>query len=232
MDSTITSEPPAATATTDVVVVGAGLTGLAAAALARRRGARVVVLDGQVRGGRGRTDLVDGFRFNRGAHALYLGGHAVRVLDELGIRPTGGPPSNDTFGRRDDLVGRLPADARTLLSTPLLGWRGRVAVGRLLRHVARWAPGDLGHLTVGEWIDGFGMPDDAADLMHALVRVASYGHAPDRMSADLAATQIQLALGAGSATSTAVGRRWSRRWPTVWTSGVPPWSPCNVTGPT
>ena len=90
-----------------------------------------------------------------------------------------------------------PRTRATLLSTPLLGWRGRVAVGRLLRHVARWAPGDLGHLTVGEWIDGFGMPDDAADLMHALVRVASYGHAPDRMSADLAATQIQLALGAG-----------------------------------
>ena len=70
---------------TDVVVVGAGLSGLAAAELIRRRGARVVVVDGQAPGGRGRTDVVDGFRFNRGAHALYLDGHAKVLLDELGV---------------------------------------------------------------------------------------------------------------------------------------------------
>src|SRR4051794_5767815 len=181
----------------DVVVVGAGLAGLAAAALAHRDGARVLVLDGQPAGGRARTDVVDGFRFNRGAHALYLGGHGRRVLDELGVPIAGATPQNETFGRRGDVVGRLPADARTMLSTSLLGWRGRAGAARVLRHVQHWAPRQLAAVTVAEWIDGMHLPPDAADLVHALVRVSSYGHAPEIMSAEVAAGQIQLALSSG-----------------------------------
>jgi len=181
----------------DVVVVGAGLAGLAAAALAQRDGAQVLVLDGQPAGGRARTEVVNGFRFNRGAHALYLGGHARRVLDELGVPIAGAIPQNETFGRRGDVVGHLPADARTLLSTALLGWRGRVAAARVLRHVQRWAPSDLAHVAVADWVDGMHLPPDAADLVLALVRVSSYGHAPEIMSADVAAGQIQMALSSG-----------------------------------
>lgn len=178
----------------DVVVVGAGLAGLAAAGLVRRRGARVVVLDGQAPGGRGRTDVVDGFRFNRGAHALYAGSHAERVLAELGLRPTGGRPTNASFGRTGDNVGHLPTGPRSLLTTSLLSWRGKAAVGRLLHNLAGWSPAALGAVTVGEWVDGLGLPHDAEQLLLALVRVSSYGHAPATMSADLAVTQIQLAM--------------------------------------
>jgi hypothetical protein len=156
-----------------------------------------VVVDGHAPGGRARTDVVDGFKFNRGAHALYLGGHARRVLDELGVALPGGPPTTEAFGRRGDLVGRLPADARTLLTTSLLGWRGRIGVGRVLRGVARWDAPSLAGVSVAEWVDGMHLPADAADLLFALVRVSSYGHAPEVMSADVAAGQIQMALGSG-----------------------------------
>ena len=83
----------------DVVVVGAGLAGLAAGATAARSGRRVLIVDGHPAGGRARTDERNGFRFNQGAHALYLGGHAERVLRDLGVgraarrarpRPTSG----------------------------------------------------------------------------------------------------------------------------------------------
>lgn len=181
----------------DVAVVGAGLAGLVAAELLRRRGARVVVLDGAVPGGRGRTDVVDGFRFNRGAHALYVGGSAQAVLDELGVPTPGATPTATPYGRRGDLVDRLPADARTLMTTSLVGWRGRVAVARVLGGIKRWRPAELAHVTVADWIDGMHLPPDAADLVEALVRVSSYGNAPEVMSAELAAMQIQLALGAG-----------------------------------
>jgi phytoene dehydrogenase-like protein len=67
----------------DVVVVGAGLAGMAAGATAARAGRRVLIVDGHAAGGR------NGFRFNHGAHALYLGGHAERVLRDLGV---GVPP--------------------------------------------------------------------------------------------------------------------------------------------
>jgi phytoene dehydrogenase-like protein len=64
----------------DVVVVGGGLAGLTAAATARAAGASVVVLDAHEPGGRAQVTERDGFTFNRGAHALYLGGEAAAVL--------------------------------------------------------------------------------------------------------------------------------------------------------
>ena len=51
----------------DVVVVGAGLAGLAATLHLQRQGYDVVVLEaGDAPGGRIRTDVVDGFRLDRG----------------------------------------------------------------------------------------------------------------------------------------------------------------------
>jgi phytoene dehydrogenase-like protein len=55
----------------DVVVVGAGLAGLAAAVRLHEAGRRVRVLEaGDAVGGRVRTDLVDGFRLDRGFQVL------------------------------------------------------------------------------------------------------------------------------------------------------------------
>ncbi|MEP9364463.1 NAD(P)/FAD-dependent oxidoreductase [Nocardioides sp. CN2-186] len=56
---------------TDVVVVGAGLAGLQCARSLRQRGIAVVVIEAADRpGGRVRTDLVDGFRCDRGFQLL------------------------------------------------------------------------------------------------------------------------------------------------------------------
>ena len=75
----------------EVVVVGAGLAGLSCAVRLHRAGRAVVVLeaaDGV--GGRVRTDLVDGFRLDRGFQVLLTGYPAVRArfdLDALDLRP-------------------------------------------------------------------------------------------------------------------------------------------------
>ena len=60
----------------DVVVVGAGLAGLAAGATAAGQGASTLILDGHQPGGRASTDERGEYRFNRGPHALYRGGEA------------------------------------------------------------------------------------------------------------------------------------------------------------
>lgn len=69
---------------TEVVVVGAGLAGLTCARLLERLGLSVVVLErSDATGGRVRTDLVDGFRCDRGFQLLNPAYPAVRELVDL-----------------------------------------------------------------------------------------------------------------------------------------------------
>lgn len=74
----------------DVVVVGAGLAGLSAARLLHERGHRAVVLEASDGvGGRVRTDLVDGFRLDRGFQVLlteYPELHRQFDVDALRLR--------------------------------------------------------------------------------------------------------------------------------------------------
>ena len=70
-----------------VVVIGAGLSGLAAARHLTRHGVDVTVLEGSdAVGGRMRTDLVDGYRLDRGFQ-LYNPAYpeGARVLDHAGL---------------------------------------------------------------------------------------------------------------------------------------------------
>ena len=72
--------------TTEVVVIGGGLTGLAAATFLARAGRGVTLFDkAHEVGGRALTQAKSGFRFNLGPHALYSGGPGIRILRELGV---------------------------------------------------------------------------------------------------------------------------------------------------
>jgi phytoene dehydrogenase-like protein len=86
----------------DVIVIGAGLAGLAAGATATRAGAAALVLEAHVPGGRARVTTRDGFVFNRGLHALYqaLAGGGLHLL----------PASPDSL-RRTTLLGRADKEA-------------------------------------------------------------------------------------------------------------------------
>ncbi|MCZ7537325.1 MAG: NAD(P)-binding protein [Acidimicrobiia bacterium] len=76
----------------DVIVIGGGLAGLTAAATARQAGASTLVLEAAQPGGRARSTERDGFLFNRGGHAFYLGGEGAEILAELGVEPRGARP--------------------------------------------------------------------------------------------------------------------------------------------
>ena len=71
----------------DVVVVGAGLAGLAAGATAAGSGVSTLVLDGHPAGGRASTDERGRYRFNRGPHALYRGGEARFAVTDPSVTP-------------------------------------------------------------------------------------------------------------------------------------------------
>ena len=70
----------------DVLVIGAGAGGMAAAARLNRLGYRTLLAESRDRvGGRASTVEIDGFRVNTGALIIETGGENGRLFDELGV---------------------------------------------------------------------------------------------------------------------------------------------------
>ena len=107
---------------TDVVIVGAGIAGLAAARALHARGRDVVVLEkSDDVGGRIRTDVVDGFRLDRGFQVMLTAyPELVRhvSLHDLELR-TFDPGALVMFGGKARVVGDPFRDPRTLPATAL-----------------------------------------------------------------------------------------------------------------
>jgi phytoene dehydrogenase-like protein len=177
---------------TDVVVVGGGMAGLVAAAMAARSGASVSLVDGAHLGGRARTTDKDGYWFNQGPHAVYLSGATGRVLQDLGVALPGGPPATTTSRvvYRGE-VHRLPATPKIMMTSGLMGLGDKARMGRLLARLPRIdIPSVAGHST-RQWIEGLGLGDAATALVTMLVRLATYSSDLDRLSADVAVGQLR-----------------------------------------
>jgi glycine/D-amino acid oxidase-like deaminating enzyme len=121
--------------TTDVIVVGAGLAGLAAARRLHRNGREVLVLEAGDRvGGRVRTDVVDGFRLDRGFQVLntaYPEAASVLDYDALDLRPFVKGAAVEHNGERHVLVDPRhdPGGALATLRSSLLSARDKAAIG-------------------------------------------------------------------------------------------------------
>jgi phytoene dehydrogenase-like protein len=180
---------------TDVAVVGGGLAGLTAAVAAARLGADVTLLDGRTTGGRARSSTRDGFTLNEGAHALYLGGPAWRILRSWGIDPAGGsPPAGSSRLVWDGDVVPLPAGPRSLLTTSILSTRSKAKLGWWFADLERRADHAAGR-SVATWLDDERAGDDLRKLVLALMRLSSYTAHPE--VAEAAALLRQLARAAG-----------------------------------
>ena len=122
----------------DVLVVGAGLAGLRCAVALTNLGRQVTVIEaGDVVGGRVRTDVVDGFRCDRGFQVLNPAYPAVRRwvdVDALAMQPFGA----GVMVRRDDglsVVADPVREPRLLPRTLRSGYLRPVELAAL----ARWA---------------------------------------------------------------------------------------------
>jgi len=183
----------------DVVVVGAGLAGLATAAYAARAGRAVIVCEkASALGGRAATTAAGGFRFNLGPHALYKGGAAQAVLQELGVAVRGRAPSpSGAFAVSGGVAHALPGGFLSLVTTGLFGLSAKLETARLLGGIAKLDPTPMAHTSVSDWLAGTIRHAEVRALVGALVRVSSYTADHDRMSAGTALAQIQAALGHG-----------------------------------
>jgi len=180
----------------DLVVIGGGVTGLAVAAYAGRAGRSVVVCEkaGAV-GGRAMTHALGEFRFNIGPHALYRRSHGVEVLDELGVKFSGGMP-NASGGYAIDRGVRhaLPGGFLSLVTTGLFGLSAKMDTARLLAGFGRIDPAPLQKVTLDAWLEREVRQPDVRRLVNALVRLSSYANAPSQHSAGAAIAQLQKAL--------------------------------------
>ncbi|MHB8289998.1 MAG: FAD-dependent oxidoreductase [Acidimicrobiales bacterium] len=180
----------------EVVVVGAGLAGLAAAAVAARSGASVVCCDVRAAGGRARSDEREGFVLNQGPHALYRSGAGVDVLGRLGVGFEGPPPHPVVSGYSEATgeLGLLPTSAGSLLRSPVIGLLDKVRLARLLTTLPKLQCASFGAMSAAEWIASLGLTSRGARVISALTRVVTYAGDLDLVSADAAVAQLQLAL--------------------------------------
>lgn len=182
--------------TTELAVIGGGLAGLAAAAVAGRAGRRVKLFEkaGGV-GGRATTQVKDGFAFNVGPHALYRGGAGMRLLNDLGIAPRGAPPRpSGGHAVRRGVKHPFPSGFVSLVTTGLLPLPAKLEVAKLLSRLPGLDPEPLARLSVVEGLARIARREEVRELLAALFRLATYGNAPDRQSCGASLAQLKLAL--------------------------------------
>jgi predicted NAD/FAD-binding protein len=153
------------TSDADVVVIGAGLAGLACAGAILRAGREVVVLEaGDAVGGRVRTDLVDGFLLDRGFQLLNPAYPAVRRLVDVAALGLQSFDAGVAVRRQDGLAvvadpRRAPRRLRRTLTGGLLRPREVAALTRWAGPVVA-RPGKVKAAedqTLAESLDGAGV---------------------------------------------------------------------------
>lgn len=182
----------------DVIVIGGGLAGLAAARTASRGGATVLVLEAHGGGGRARTTSKEGFSFNLGGHALYVGGAGGEALAALSVCPDGSPPPLGRYQLlKDGQLGAMPSTAGTLLRCNLLTWRSKVQLGAMLARLAKIDASRLAGTSMQQWLQGLELRADAEDVVRALVRLSTYCADLSALGADAGVAQLQLGSSSG-----------------------------------
>ncbi len=195
----------------DLIVVGAGIAGLAAALTALadpaetpgrpgqtrpRSHPRVLVLDAHPAGGRARTTEQHGYLHNVGPHALYRSGALAALLHRHGVEVSGGePPSGTAIMVRDGQGHPMRLSPTSMLRTSLLTPGERLRLLALFATVQRAKPAQLVGRSVDEWLAPY--PRRVRQFADMLIRVSSYTDAPDVFDAGAAVAQLQLAIGPG-----------------------------------
>ena len=184
--------------TAPCIVVGGGLAGLTAATYLARGGRSVTVLEEASNlGGRARTQTREGYHLNMGPHALYLGGQAKAVLQELEVTYSGGKPALVGAGVRDGRIYRLPTTTASLLTTDLLGIGERLEAGRILATLSRLDFQAIARISVESWVQQQTRHERVRQLLRATIRTSTYANDPERQSAGAALQQVQLAISKG-----------------------------------
>ena len=158
----------------DVIVIGAGLAGLRCAGMLAADGLDVVVLEaGDAVGGRQRTDIVDGFRLDRGFQVLNPAYPALRRSVDLDALALGSFPVGVRVRTEDGMAElrhpvRHPLSILTTLQSGLVTVQDAVALARwaapaLVSPISRLAQNDV---SVREGWDAAGLHGPLRTAVH------------------------------------------------------------------
>jgi phytoene dehydrogenase-like protein len=183
----------------DIVIIGAGLAGLTAAVILARAGRSVTVFEQSSNiGGRARTENIDGFYFNQGPHALYLGGASAKILHELGIAYSGNPPPLPQYLIKEGKKYQQAASLSSILTTKLLkGLGSRIELIRFFASLKNTSFAEIQDMSLQDWLNEKIHHRDVIDLIKTLSRVVTYANDPEIQSAGATLQQIQMALSGG-----------------------------------
>jgi phytoene dehydrogenase-like protein len=146
-------------------------------------------------GGRAATREKGGYFVNLGAHALYLGGEAKRVLDDLGVEAPGRtPPTSGCFAVLDGQLYTLPTGLLSLLTTGAVDLPGKVELARVLAGMGHVDAAALDRVTVHQWLSDSIRSASAYQVLATLFRVSTYTADLEHLSAGAAVRQLRIAL--------------------------------------
>ena len=179
---------------TEVVVVGGGIAGLTAAYYLARSG-RAVTLFEQAKqlGGQARSQVHDGFVFNRGIHALYTGGAASEVLAELGVSYSGGSPGY-VWALHQGKHYVSPATPQALLTSRLFGLADKLELVRVLGGLPKLDATVLRKVSVQAWLEANARRPRVKQFLSSQARTLTYTSALDLVSADVFIDKLQRLL--------------------------------------
>jgi len=178
----------------DVVVVGGGIAGLTAAIYAAKAGKQTLIIEKQDRlGGRAMSMKKKGAYFNLGGHALYKG-DAYATFMELGLNVQGAEPSIDGYGVWKGKLNVLPTDMKSLFTTPLLSWKGKLELAAWLGKLGKMDTHPYDRISIREWVESNLRDPMVRNIFYSLLRTASYVVGPDLPAAGPALKQLQNAL--------------------------------------
>ncbi|MCH1626012.1 phytoene desaturase family protein [Ferdinandcohnia quinoae] len=180
----------------DVIIVGGGLAGYVAANYLRQTNLSILLLEkGKHVGGRARTNKMNQQYFNLGPHALYKRGKARSILEELGIHLNGKSPKLGGILMENNFEYAAPFSPLGVLTTGLLRTKERMEWIAVLLKVMRIDPQTLANQTFQQWVKQIAHSEVIESLLYTLGRLATYCHAPDKMSAKVMVTNLKNAMG-------------------------------------
>ncbi|WP_313958218.1 FAD-dependent oxidoreductase [Paenibacillus sp. Y412MC10] len=170
----------------DIAVIGGGLTGLTAAIYAARSGRSVILLEKDSRlGGLAQTARIGGALFNYGPRAMYEGSAALRILDELGCKPSLGS------GTKNAMHGIL--DGKLIHATEELNPEEQTEWSTLMGSLNRIDQEPVRSISIKEWALGHVRSDRVRQFFYAMCRQWAYDDDMERLSAGYVLEQGQLA---------------------------------------